>query len=269
MAQYAVFGHPVAHSLSPQIQHLFAQQQGVQIDYQRILAPIDGFEQAIKNFIAEGGIGANVTVPFKTEAYQLATSCSVRAQDAHAVNTMLFRQGEWFGDNTDGLGLIEDITQLQQYPLQNKQVLILGAGGAALGVITPLLTCHVSGLTIANRTRERAQKLAQNFDIDWVDVNLLEAQYDVIINATSSSLHNMTLPIDSCVLGRAELVYDMMYGAELTPFLQQAQQAGCRDVSDGLGMLVAQAAASYELWQGFKPALKPVVTTIRRYLEQA
>lgn len=269
MSRYAVFGHPVAHSRSPQIHRLFAQQQGLPIDYTRILAPLHDFNGAAQAFFAQDGVGANVTVPFKTAAFALADELSPRAQVAQAVNTLWHHDGVIYGDNTDGIGLVQDITELQHFALADRRILLLGAGGAARGVIAPLQQCQPRSITVANRTAARARALAEDFgDVNWAEWAAVGADYDVVINATSGSLHGDTLSVAPEVLGRADLVYDMMYAAQLTPFLQQAQQAGCGRVVDGLGMLVAQAAASYECWRGFKPQLAPVLAAVRADMER-
>lgn len=269
MSFYAVFGNPVAHSRSPQIHRLFARQQGLPIEYKCILAPLHDFGGAARTFFAHGGVGANVTVPFKTEAFKLSDEVSSRAATARAVNTLCYRpDGTIYGDNTDGVGLVQDITELQHFALAGRRVLLLGAGGAARGVIAPLQQYRPQSITLANRTAERARLLADDFGIGWVEFKAVRADYDVVINATSGSLHGDMLPVAANVLGEAELVYDMMYAAQLTPFLQRAQQAGAPRVVDGLGMLVAQAAASYERWRGFKPQLAPVVAAVRADMER-
>ncbi|WP_066569269.1 shikimate dehydrogenase [Snodgrassella sp. CFCC 13594] len=272
MSFYAVFGHPIAHSRSPQIHRLFAQQEGRDLVYQAILAPLDDFPGAVRSFLAAGGVGANVTVPFKAQAFAMADQCTTRAQAAHAVNTLFWHEGTLLGDNTDGVGLIRDITQLQGMDLRGKRILLLGAGGAAQGVLTPLWAQHPKSLTVANRTLHNAKVLQDAFpsiDLRISTLGDLDDDYDVVINATSGSLQGIDLPVATSVLGRAEFVYDMMYAPQLTPFLQAARQAGCLKVADGLGMLVAQAAASYALWHGFEPDVAMVVDAVRANMEQA
>ncbi|MDF7675707.1 shikimate dehydrogenase [Neisseriaceae bacterium ESL0693] len=267
MALFAVFGNPVEHSLSPQIHQAFARQQQIPLIYQRRHAPLDGFTRAVEDFIQAGGIGANVTVPFKTEAYALADQLTPRAKAAQAVNTLFWRQGQLWGDNTDGEGLIQDISVLQKFDLKNKNILILGAGGAARGIILPLVQQQPAGLTIANRSRHKAQQLAQLFNVQSCDLDDIKPDYDVIINATSGSLQGQSLSLADGVLAHAQMAYDLMYAREPTIFLQQAQEAGCHNVIDGLGMLVAQAAISYQWWHGFKPDILPVVTQLRHEMQ--
>lgn len=264
MALFAVFGNPIAHSLSPRIHQAFAAEEGRRLDYQPRLAPLDGFAAAVGEFIAQGGVGANVTLPFKTAAFSLADEHTERAESAGAVNTLFWRNGRLLGDNTDGIGLVRALTQLHGYPLRHKHILLLGAGGAARGVIGSLLQQQPASLTLANRTLANAQQLAAVFGLGAVAMEKLQPQYDIIINATSGSLQAQALPLSMELLARAELAYDMMYAAQPTVFLQQAQQAGCGSGVDGLGMLVAQAAASYELWHGFNPDIQPVWQQLRQ-----
>lgn len=263
MVLFAVFGNPIEHSLSPQIHQTFAKQQQKSLSYQRYSVPLGEFPLAVRDFIQAGGIGANVTVPFKTEAYALADNLTPRAKAAQAVNTLFWRQGQLWGDNTDGAGLVRDITELQQFDLKNKRILLLGAGGATRGVILPLLQQQPASLTIANRTFEKAQQLAQLFKVQSIIMDDIKPDYEIIINATSGSLQGQSLSLMDDVFGRAQLVYDLMYAKEPTLFLQQAAQAGCENTVDGLGMLVAQAAESYQWWHDFMPDIQPVVTQLR------
>lgn len=265
---FAVFGNPVAHSWSPQIHQAFAHQEGRGLVYERRLVPIGSFAEVVTDFFKRGGIGANVTVPFKTEAFHLADEISPRAQAAQAVNTLFCKFGHLFADNTDGIGLVRAIQELLNFSLHNKRILLLGAGGAARGVIQPLILQQPAVLTIANRTIAKADLLASEFNINALPINQVKADYDIIINATSCSLQGQVIPLSPAILGRADLVYDMMYAQKLTPFLQLAQQAGCKQVADGLSMLVAQAAESYYLWHGFHPDIALVVALIRQQLGQ-
>lgn len=269
MSVYAVFGNPIAHSRSPQIHQAFAAEEGAAIEYRRMLAPVDGFASALAAFFAAGGQGCNVTVPFKTEAHALADVLSERARAAGAVNTLLRRgDGSLYGDNTDGLGLVYDITVLQGLSLRGKHILIAGAGGAARGAVLPLLAEAPASLTIANRSADKAQQLGALFDVAAGGYETVAGRrFDVLINATSGSLHGGLPPLDDAVLGQAALVYDMMYAAAPTPFLQHARACGAAAVADGLGMLVAQAAAAYALWRGFAPQVAPVVAAMRREME--
>lgn len=269
MSVYAVFGHPVAHSRSPQIHAAFARQHGKPIVYERICVPVDGFAGAMADFFGNGGAGANVTVPFKTEAFDWADVLSARARAAGAVNT-LHRQadGVIYGDNTDGVGLVYAIEQLHKYKLAGKRVLLVGAGGAARGVVQPLQAASVASLAVVNRTVSTAQALAKSMDIAWLQYeDLLGHDFDVLINATSASLSGALVPVPDALLGKASLVYDMMYASQLTPFLQHAKACGAAEVADGLGMLVAQAAVAYALWRDFEPDWVPVVTQIRQEME--
>ena len=264
---FAVFGNPVAHSWSPQIHQAFAHQQGRNLVYERRLIPIDNFAREVNKFFQNGGIGANVTVPFKTEAFLLANELSSRARAAQAVNTLMWRDNCLYADNTDGIGLVRAIKEIINLSLRDKRILLLGAGGAARGVIQPLLEQQPAQFTLANRTATKAEQLAAEFGIESLPVNEITPVYDVIINATSGSLHGQSIQIAPSVLGNAELVYDMMYAKEPTAFLLQAQQASCQKIADGLGMLVAQAAESYFLWHGFQPDIASVVSLIRQQME--
>lgn len=269
MPDYVVFGNPVAHSRSPAIHQAFAGQQGLAIDYRRQCVPLDGFAAAADAFFAAGGQGANVTLPFKTEAHAWVSRLSERADAAGAVNT-LYRaaDGVVVGDNTDGIGLVRDITQLQGVALSGKRVMLLGAGGAARGAVLPLLAAGAAAVLVVNRTVAKAEQLAARFGVSAAGFDTAAAwPAEVVINATSGSLSGALMPLPDAVWARAELVYDMMYAAELTPFLRQAQAAGAARVADGLGMLVAQAAEAYALWRGFVPDIAPVVAAIRAEME--
>ncbi|WP_274571832.1 shikimate dehydrogenase [Neisseria leonii] len=262
---YAVFGNPVAHSKSPQIHRQFAQQEGCRIEYAKKTAPLDGFAAEVRAFFAAGGAGANVTVPFKTEAFDLADELSERAQAAGAVNTLIpLADGRLRGDNTDGIGLVRDITQECAVSLNGKHILLLGAGGAARGVVLPLLAEKPASLTIANRTHDKAQALAGRFGITACPLPELPApHFDIIINATSGSLSGSLPDVSPALFGRCALAYDMAYGNGATPFMQFAAANGARRTADGLGMLVAQAAYAYQLWRGFLPDTAPVIRRLR------
>lgn len=265
---FAVFGNPIAHSRSPQIHQAFAVQEGRKLFYERCLVPMNDFAATVTAFFASGGIGANVTVPFKHEAFALVDKLTPRAEAAKAVNTLLWHDGCLLGDNTDGVGLVRAIEELLSFSLYNQHILLLGAGGAARGAVQPLLQQQPASLTIANRSVHKVQSLAQEHELSWCEYHQIQPNYDIIINATSGSLYGQTLPVPSAVLAEAKLAYDMMYAPKLTPFLQQAQVAGCRQQADGLGMLVAQAAASYELWHGFRPDIGPVTEQMRAEMEE-
>lgn len=263
--QYAVFGNPIAHSKSPQIHALFAAQQGVGIQYERIWVENspEHFQAAVQQFFAQGGLGANVTVPFKQYAFDLADELSERAQAAGAVNTLiLLPENRIRGDNTDGIGLVRDIQQNLNFSLQNKKVLIIGAGGATRGVILPIAAQNPASITIANRTHAKAIELAQQFDIQAAEFADLQ-HYDIVINATSSGLQGDVPAVPSRVFSGCQLAYDMLYGADPTPFMQFAQQNGAAQVADGLGMLVCQAAYAFELWRDFVPETASVIAQMR------
>jgi shikimate dehydrogenase len=267
--RYAVVGNPISHSKSPLIHAEFARATAQDLTYSTLLAPLDGFAATVQQFRAEGGKGLNVTVPFKQEAWRLATQLTERAQLAEAVNTLKFEvDGSILGDNTDGAGLVRDITENRQFALTGKRVLLMGAGGAARGVILPLLRQQPASLTIANRTPGKAFELARQFaeygPVEGGDyVRLAGRQFDVVINATSSSLSDQLPPLPPCVFAPGALAYDMMYGKGLTPFLQFAQSDGALHLADGLGMLVEQAAESFLLWRGVRPQTQPVMALLK------
>ena len=265
---YAVIGNPIAHSKSPQIHTAFAQQTHQALQYGAILAPLDGFQAAIDNFRQQGGKGLNVTVPFKLEAYRLATRLTERASTAQAVNTLKFENDEILGDNTDGAGLVRDIECNLGIPIGDKRVLLMGAGGAAQGVILPLLQRSPSLLAIANRTPQKAQALQQQFIthgniVSGDFMHFSGENFDLIINATSASLHDAVPELPAGVFAHAALAYDMMYRPEPTPFLKFARQNGAEQIADGIGMLVEQAAESFFLWRGVRPQTKPVIAMLK------
>lgn len=270
--RYAVIGNPIAHSKSPEIHAAFAAQTGQALTYERLLAPLDGFAATVQRFIAAGGKGANVTVPFKLEAWQLADELSERARAAGAVNTLHFAEGKIRGDNTDGVGLVADIVVNAGLVLAGKRILLLGAGGAARGVIMPLLQQRPTGLVIANRTIARAQELVRQFGgegtqgaqgtICACEFTQLQGSFDLVINATSASLGGDVPPIAPALLHAGVLAYDMVYGKEPTAFMRFAASHGAT-VRDGLGMLVEQAAESFYLWRGVRPQTGTVFAALR------
>jgi shikimate dehydrogenase len=265
--RYAVVGNPIAHSKSPDIHARFARLTGQVISYERLLAPLDGFEETMRAFIAAGGKGANVTVPFKLDACAFATELTERAQAAGAVNTLKIEGARIVGDNTDGVGLVTDIVKNAGVPLRGKRVLLLGAGGAARGVILPILMQQPAEMIIANRTYSKAEELARHFsgyepEMRASDFAAIDRAYDVIINATSASLTAEVPPVPALAFGAHTLAYDMMYARELTPFLQFAARHGAA-VRDGLGMLVEQAAESFYVWRGVRPDTGPVYDELR------
>ena len=261
--KYAVIGNPIEHSKSPLIHAAFAKQTHQDISYEPVLAPLAGFTETAKSLIAQGYHGANVTVPFKFEAFSLCDELTDRAQAAGAVNTLTFNSGKIRGDNTDGAGLINDIQHNLQRTLQGAQVLLLGAGGAAQGVLLPLLNAQPANITIANRSLVKARNMQIKFAQETLSdssFEALSAPFDVIINATSAGLSNAALPIPNIIFGKNCLAYDMMYGRE-TPFIAQAKAAGAQ-VSDGLGMLVEQAAEAFYIWRGVRPLTAPVIAQL-------
>src|ERR687892_1973850 len=259
--RYAVIGNPVAHSKSPAIHAEFARATGQDMDYGRIEAPLDAFGPAVERFRASGGKGVNVTLPFKHEAFRLCARVSERARRAQAVNTLRFDDS--FGDNTDGVGLIRDIGDNLGVPLNGRAILVLGAGGAAQGVVGALLEAGVARLVIANRTASRARELAARFpgaSACGYDA-LARERFDIVINATSAGLADESPPVPENLLGEGVLAYDMVYGRD-TPFLAAARTTGAA-ACDGLGMLVEQAAESFFIWRGVRPATRPVLAKLR------
>ncbi|MDH3691449.1 MAG: shikimate dehydrogenase [Gammaproteobacteria bacterium] len=267
---YAVMGNPVAHSKSPQIHTLFATQCGIRIDYRAIQVDLGGFEQAVSNFQASGGQGLNVTVPFKLEAWKLATERSARAERAGAVNTLKFsRQGERFGDNTDGVGLVRDMVQNLNRPVCAANLLIVGAGGAVRGVLGPLLAEQPKLLVVANRTIDRAAGLADLFAHDGhIQVcglpDLAGQSFDIVINATAAGLSGEVPELPDGLFTADALGYDLMYADEPTAFMRWAKDHGATHAVDGLGMLVEQAAESFFIWHDRKPETAPVIATLRQ-----
>lgn len=268
--KYAVIGHPIAHSKSPLIHQAFAQQVGKAIVYERVLAPLNGFVDTLRQLQSEGFLGANVTVPFKFEAFEACAVLSTRAQAAGAVNTLRFGQA-MSGDNTDGCGLVNDILKHHHTALMGKKVLLLGAGGAAQGVMLPLLEQQPLSLTLANRSHLKAQAMAERFSPEAArSAVLLKAEtyadltqtYEIVINATSAGLSDTPLQVSSAIFAPDTLAYDMMYGRE-TAFMQQARAAGAQ-VADGLGMLIEQAAEAFYVWHGVRPDTAPVIQSFRQ-----
>ncbi len=269
--KYAVMGNPIAHSKSPQIHAAFAKQTGQDMTYEAILAPLDNFKHALQSNIHAGYRGVNITVPFKLEAFGLCDTLTERAKSAGAVNTLSFESGEIasetkvYGDNTDGVGLVNDIKMNLKYALEGERILVLGAGGAAQGVLLPLLKANPKCIVIANRTLEKAQQLAQKVShtalVSANSFESLDGQFDIIINATSTGLSDTALPISDAIFAKNCLAYEMMYGRE-TPFMAQARKNGAQ-VSDGLGMLVEQAAEAFYIWRGVRPQTAPVIQLLR------
>lgn len=271
--RYAVFGNPIAHSKSPLIHAAFARQTTQDMVYDKQLVDEKNFSGAAQDFFAAGGCGLNITVPFKLDAYAYADRLTERAQQAGAVNTLKkMPDDKVLGDNTDGAGLLCDITRNLSWPIAGKRVLVLGAGGAVRGVIAPLLAEGPQRIVIANRTLAKADELVALFNAgkSIADAKILRSSslqiharpFDVIINGTSASLAGAMPALSSDILAPGACCYDMMYGKTLTPFLQWAQQHGAQ-VADGLGMLVEQAAESFYLWRGVRPDTQAVMTMLR------
>ena len=263
--RYAVIGNPVAHSKSPWIHAEFARQTRQDMDYGRLEAPLDSFARTLDAFRAAGACGANVTLPFKEQAFAYCThQMSERARAAAAVNTLRFASDAVYGDNTDGVGLVADLERNLGRAIAGKRVLLMGAGGAARGVLQPLLERGPAALRIANRTARRAVELASRFkDARGGGFGDLAGEaFDLVINATSAGMQNEAPPLPQGVFAPGAFAYDMIYGRD-TPFLAQARAAGAA-VSDGLGMLVEQAAESFLLWRGVRPATAPVLAALRR-----
>lgn len=277
--QYCVMGNPVAHSRSPWIHARFAELTGQSLQYERALAPLDGFTAFARNFAASGGKGCNVTVPFKLEAAELANSASERVRLAGAANTLVFGADGIYADNTDGLGLVADITRNAGVTIAGRDVLLLGSGGAAAGALGTLLEQAPRKVMVVNRTHAKAQALVaqhaaiaalhkvelQAFDKQSLETDLTQ-NFDIIINATASSLAGADVPAPASVLRAGSLAYDMMYGAAAQAFLNWASSHGAV-ARDGLGMLVEQAAESFALWRGVRPPAAQVLAELRELLQ--
>ena len=271
---YCVMGHPVAHSQSPWIHTRFAELTGQSLCYTKREIALDQFAASVQAFIDEGGKGCNITVPFKFEAAALATHTSERALLAQACNTLTFSQGKIEADNTDGLGLVTDIEHNAGVPLQGKRVLLIGAGGAAAGVLGPLIHARPEHISVANRTPHRAELLVarhqplamlQKVELSAHDLKGLEGDFDVIINATASSLGGQGVPVAAHVLKPGALAYDMMYGPGAQAFMDWARAHGAL-ARDGLGMLVSQAAEAFYIWRGVRPPAGQVLAELRAKL---
>lgn len=267
---YCVMGNPVAHSKSPQIHAAFAEQTRQNIFYQAILVDEGKFKDSIKEFQRQGGKGLNITVPFKPDAWEASDQMSRRAERAVAVNTISFNdEGKIAGDNTDGIGLIRDLTINHKLSIKDKNILILGAGGAARGILDPLFDEQADRVVIANRTVNRAEKLVDIFS-DRGDIStcgfdeLVSSNFDIVINATSASLQGDVPPLPEGLVNKNTCCYDMMYSAADTPFVAWAKAHGAGIALDGLGMLVEQAAESFFIWRGVRPETGLVIDLVRR-----
>jgi shikimate dehydrogenase len=267
--RYAVMGNPVAHSKSPRIHTLFAEQTGQDLAYEAILVEPGGLAAAVSGFLDRGGRGLNITVPFKEDAWALAATRSERAERAGAVNTLVLDAGgRHYGDNTDGAGLVRDLTANHGAAIGGRRVLLVGAGGAARGIIEPLLQERPALLLVANRTPGRAVELARRFGslgrIEGCGLDDLAGQsFDLVINATAAGLADTVPALPDSVVGGESWCYDMMYGDAPTAFVRWSMQRGAARALDGLGMLVEQAAESFSLWRGVRPETAPVIRALR------
>ncbi|HBI82950.1 MAG TPA: shikimate dehydrogenase [Alcaligenaceae bacterium] len=277
-ARFAVIGNPVKHSRSPAIHRMFGEQTGIALEYDRIEAPLDQFEQSVRTFFEQGGRGLNVTVPFKLQAWKLSEKhLSHRAQSALAVNTLWMQNNELHGCNTDGIGLVQDLKRLE-VKLSQSRILMIGAGGAARGVMGPLLETGCRHLRVVNRTASRAIDLVKEWksvipqqqteiSAGGLDQASIDSGWDLVINASASSLGDAPPDVPGGLYAKNALAYDMMYGAQPTPFMTQATRDGAQRTSDGLGMLVSQAAESFFIWNGIRPKVDPVLLHIRNELQ--
>ena len=271
--KYAVVGNPVAHSRSPAIHAMFAEQTGQSLSYERLLAPLDGFEATLRAFAAAGARGCNITVPFKFDAFALAVTRTERARLGGAVNTLRFDEAGWTGDNTDGAGLVNDIQRNAGRTLAGLTVLLVGAGGAAAGVLGSLIAARPARITVVNRSVDKAAVLVANhahLGVPLAAATLAEAPaaQDIVVNATSTSLAGAASPVDARVLAHGALALDMMYGPKAQGFLDWAAAHGA-EPRDGLGMLVEQAAEAFFFWRGVRPDTAPVLKAMRAELGAA
>jgi shikimate dehydrogenase len=267
--KYGVVGNPIAHSRSPEIHERFARQTHQKISYERIEAPLDGFEERALALRDAGYRGLNVTVPFKLDASKLADDLTGRARLAGAVNTLKFEGDTIIGDNTDGVGFVRDVAERLKFELRDCTVLVLGAGGAVRGLIGSLLEASPRWIAVANRTHQRAEELADEFGVEAIHLDEIPAEhFDLIVNGTTTGLKHDAPPIDPETFNDCTLAYDLVYAAEATPFMELARSGGARVVSDGLGMLLEQAAESFLLWRGVRPETGPVYRELRELLSQ-
>lgn len=265
--KYAVFGNPVGHSKSPQIHAAFAAETGEPVAYGAVEPPVDGFAATLGTFVASGARGCNVTAPFKLDAFNAATRREPAAEMVGASNCLKFEDGEIIAENFDGVGLRIDIERNMGFPMTGKRVLVLGAGGASRGVLHPFLDAGPASLTIANRTASKAEALAAlvsgRGNVTGCGFADLDGQaFDILVNGTSASQSAAGLPLSDGVFAPGALAYDMVYGRGLTPFLRQARAAGVARIADGVGMLVEQAAESFQWWRGVRPSTAPVIADL-------
>jgi len=267
---YAVIGNPISHSLSPLIHSEFAKQTNQDLNYSAKLVEIGQVKDFVHHFMRNKGKGLNITVPFKLDAFNLATELSPRAQRAGAVNTLILKNSRILGDTTDGIGLLNDLKNNHQQNLKNKHILVVGAGGAVRGVLEPLLLESPASLVIANRTLSKAEQLARDF-ADFGDISarqfeqLNDSKFDLIINGTSASLSGNLPPLANNLFAANACAYDMMYAKEPTVFMQWAQQQGVGTVLDGLGMLVEQAAEAFYLWRDKRPKTQDIIHMLKTH----
>ena len=269
MSRLAVIGNPVAHSRSPDIHGAFALQAGVNIRYVKILAPLDGFAESVGAFVGDGGHGFNVTVPFKHEAFELCDETSAIARQSETVNTVTILDSKRLkGDNTDGVGLVRDLTGNLGWRISGRRILLVGAGGAVGGILPDLIGAGPASIHIFNRTHARAEALATRFGepVQAFQYEELGAAYDVVISGTSAGLSGERVALPASVVGARTRCYDMIYSGDITPFNQWAMSLGCAECSDGLGMLVEQAAAAFDIWFDFKPETRLVIRALRAAL---
>ena len=283
MEHYALFGNPVSHSLSPIIHKWFAEQTEQDMDYRPTLIPRDGFKDAVKAFQAKGGKAINLVLPFKHEAYTLVNQCDEAAKKSKAVNTIIFRgPNEIFGANTDGVGLLRDLKNNHGFSLKDKNILLLGAGGTANGILSDLIKAGPAQITLSNRTHSKAISSLHLLDNDPSttankDGTHLEAlafsdlnnqHYDLILNSTSASLDGKVPEISEALIHKNIFIYDMAYSKEPTSFIRWAESHGAVNTTDGLGMLIEQGAELFYLWRGVRPDTKPVMTQLREMLHK-
>ncbi len=268
--KYGVVGNPIAHSRSPEIHERFARQTRQKISYERIEAPLDGFEEKALALRDAGYRGLNVTVPFKLDAAKLSDDLMPRARLAGAVNTLKFDGDTIIGDNTDGIGFVRDVRERLKFDFSGCSVLVLGAGGAVRGVIGSLLDASPRWIAVANRTHQRAEELAEEFGVEAIHLDEIPAEhFDLIVNGTTTGLKHEAPPIDPETFNDCALAYDLVYAADPTPFMELARSGGAKTVCDGLGMLIEQAAESFLLWRGVRPDTGPVYRELRELLSQA
>jgi shikimate dehydrogenase len=268
--KYGVVGNPIAHSRSPEIHERFARQTRQRMSYERIEAPLDGFEDLALALRDAGFRGLNVRVPFKLDASNLADDLAPRARLAGAVNTLVFDGDTIFGDNTDGIGFVRDVRERLKFDFSDCSVLVLGAGGAVRGVIGALLDASPRWIAVSNRTHQRAEELGEEFGVEAIHLDEVPAEhFDLIVNGTSTGLKHDAPPIDPETFNDCTLAYDLVYAADPTPFMELARSGGAKTVCDGLGMLIEQAAESFLLWRGVRPDTAPVYRELRELLSRS